>query len=176
MATTGRKQVAPGGVIQSAEWGNPLWDHSVQCFNSAADRANQFPTPQRGAVTWLDDVARLEWWNGTAWTALQESYASGATAWVGANAPAGALRRRFSGWAFATVNSFGAITIAVPAGFQGITFVAMHPGDEAGSLGIVQLLVGSSTLTQIGAYCFSPNGTKLNNGTVVRIMYLVEGW
>lgn len=69
---TGRKTVVVGQVIDPVAWGNPLWDQSVQQFASDADRTTQFPTAQRklGAVTWLDDVKRLEVWDGTAWVRL----------------------------------------------------------------------------------------------------------
>jgi hypothetical protein len=69
-ATTGRKQIAPGQVIQSAEWGNPLWDQSVQCFQSAADRATQYPTPHNAAISWLEDKQRLEKWLNGRWEQL----------------------------------------------------------------------------------------------------------
>jgi hypothetical protein len=57
---TGRKTVVVGQVIDPVVWGNPLWDQSVQQFASAADRSAQFPTPKNGAVTFLEDVQRLE--------------------------------------------------------------------------------------------------------------------
>lgn len=63
---TGRKQVAPGQVIQSAEWGNPVWDQSVQCFANAADRANQWPQPHAGAVWYLADTRQWQCWDGQA--------------------------------------------------------------------------------------------------------------
>ena len=64
---TGRKTVVVGQVIDPVTWGNPLWDQSVQTFTSAADRTAQFPAPKQGAVTWLEDVKRLEVYNGTTW-------------------------------------------------------------------------------------------------------------
>jgi hypothetical protein len=66
---TGRKTVVVGQVIDPVACGNPLWDQSVQAFASDADRTTQFPTAQRklGAVTWLDDVKRLEVWDGALW-------------------------------------------------------------------------------------------------------------
>jgi hypothetical protein len=67
---TGRKTVVVGQVIDPTTWGNPLWDQSVQTFASAADRTSQFPTPKQGAVVWLEDVKRLEFYNGTAWVPL----------------------------------------------------------------------------------------------------------
>ena len=68
---TGRRTVAPGQTIAS-DWGNTAWDQTVQSFSSAADRATQFASPKAGATTWLDDVKRLETWDGTAW--VEASY------------------------------------------------------------------------------------------------------
>jgi hypothetical protein len=67
---TGRIQVAPGQTIVSAGWGNPLWDHSVQCFASAADRANQFPNPQPGAMSFTEDTKTLWVYVNGAWTQI----------------------------------------------------------------------------------------------------------
>jgi hypothetical protein len=67
---TGRKTVVVGQVIDPVTWGNPLWDQSVQTFASAADRTAQFPAPKQGAVTWLEDVKRLEVHNGTTWVGV----------------------------------------------------------------------------------------------------------
>jgi len=64
---TGRKTVVVGQVIDPVQWGNPLWDQSIQTFASAAARTAQFPAPLQGAVTWLEDSKRLEVFNGTAW-------------------------------------------------------------------------------------------------------------
>jgi hypothetical protein len=41
--------------------------HTVQSFVSAAARTAAFPAPHEGAVTWLEDVNRLEVYDGTAW-------------------------------------------------------------------------------------------------------------
>jgi len=67
---TGRKTVVVGQVLDPDVWGNPLWDQSVQTFATAADRLAQFPAPKAGAVTWLDDVKRHEYWTGTSWQAV----------------------------------------------------------------------------------------------------------
>lgn len=60
MPTKGRVQVAPGQVIQSTVWGNPLWDQSVQEFASVADRNTQYPAPHNGSVCWT--AAEGQWW------------------------------------------------------------------------------------------------------------------
>jgi hypothetical protein len=65
LATTpkGRVQVSPGQTISSASWGNPVWDQSVNCFNSISDRDAQWPTPHDGAMCYTADT-------GTFWRCL----------------------------------------------------------------------------------------------------------
>jgi hypothetical protein len=67
-----------GQVIDPVAWGNPLWDQSVQQFASDADRTAQFPAGQRkaGAVTWLDDVKRVDVWDGASWAPVPAFTAS----------------------------------------------------------------------------------------------------
>lgn len=67
MATTGRIQVSPGQTIQSTQWGNVIWDQSINAFNTAADRAAQWPNPHLGSVSWLDDSGTLWVYRGGAW-------------------------------------------------------------------------------------------------------------
>ena len=62
----GRKTVAPGQVV-SSDWGNTVWDQSVQVFASSADRATQYPNPHEGATSWLEDVKRLDVYAAGAW-------------------------------------------------------------------------------------------------------------
>lgn len=59
MATAGRETVAPGEIVAS-DWGNAVWDHTIQAFDSAAARDAQFPAPQVGAVVYLADVGRYQ--------------------------------------------------------------------------------------------------------------------
>lgn len=71
LATTGRVQVSPGQTISSASFGNPVWDQSINCFNSAADRDAQWPTPHDGSVCYTVDTQTLwvrrsgVWYNST---------------------------------------------------------------------------------------------------------------
>ena len=53
-APNGRLIVAPGQTIASA-WGNTTYDQTVQTYANAADRTNQWPAPNEGAVSWLMD-------------------------------------------------------------------------------------------------------------------------
>lgn len=67
----GRVQVAPGQTISSASWGNPVWDQSINCFASAADRDSQWLSPHVGAECYTLDtdspwVYRTGGWKGRA--------------------------------------------------------------------------------------------------------------
>jgi hypothetical protein len=66
---TGRLVVAPGQSIASA-WGNSAWDQTVNQFASAADRANQWPSPNPGSLSFRTDANVLEIYLGTAWRTL----------------------------------------------------------------------------------------------------------
>ena len=73
-------------------WGNEVRDRSVQVFATAAERASQWPTPPKGATSWLNDTNTVHVYNGTAWVCVTPvaatvpandtagtSYADGAT-------------------------------------------------------------------------------------------------
>lgn len=70
VVTTGRLTVGPGQTLDPYGWGNPVWDQTVNCFNSAADRANQWSAPHTGSLSWLDDSGTLWVYRGTAWMLL----------------------------------------------------------------------------------------------------------
>jgi len=75
----GRKTVAPRQTITS-QWGNWVWDQSVQAFADKAARQTQFPNPQLGACCTLDDHPnQLYQWNGTAWITRQFGVANVST-------------------------------------------------------------------------------------------------
>lgn len=73
---TGRKTVAPGQIVAS-DWGNTVWDQSVQTFASAADRATQYPAPHAGAVSWIEDAKRLDTFQNGAWQYLGPNQSGG---------------------------------------------------------------------------------------------------
>jgi hypothetical protein len=89
MATTGRIVVAPGQTIDAVGWGQPVWDQSVQCFDSAADRDNQWPAPHAGSMCYTADTRTLWQHDGTSWIVNAVNYAterannSGQTASIG---------------------------------------------------------------------------------------------
>jgi hypothetical protein len=162
-------------VIQSAEWGNPLWDQSVQCFNSAADRTAQYPAPHTGSLSWLEDIKQLQLWNGAAWTSVADTYGGTEQAWVGANPPKGTLRQMKRSWGFYTVNAFGAITVTLTP-YQGITWAEVHPANNEGNFAYAVVLVGSSSTSLLGAYCYTNTGALVANGAAIRAMISIEGW
>lgn len=65
---TGRVTVAPGQTVASS-WGNTVFDQSVMCFASSAQRDAQYPPGSRhpGAVTYQEDTKQLTLWDGTQW-------------------------------------------------------------------------------------------------------------
>ena len=67
----GRKTVAARQTIES-QWGNQVWDQSVQTFANKAQRDTQFPAPHLGACCALDDhPGILMEWGGSAWWGWQ---------------------------------------------------------------------------------------------------------
>lgn len=92
---TGRKQVAPRQTIAS-QWGNEVWDQSVQTFASKADRDTQFPTPHLGACCALDThPGLLLQWDGNGWLTT------------------------YSAKVVSTTNAFGTAVHALPYPFTG---------------------------------------------------------
>jgi hypothetical protein len=73
MAAAGRRTVAPGQNIAS-DWGNVVWDQSVQRFDTAAQRASQWAAPTEGALSWLDDSKALQMYRGGAWGSVARSW------------------------------------------------------------------------------------------------------
>lgn len=62
----GHVVVGPGQTIAS-DWGNTVWNQSVQTFASAADRTSQYPTPLDGAMSYLEDTDNLYVYSKGAW-------------------------------------------------------------------------------------------------------------
>lgn len=66
-AAIGRVQVSPGQSISSSSWGNPVWDQSVNVFNTAADRDSQWPTPHEGSMCYQLDSHTPWMYRSGAW-------------------------------------------------------------------------------------------------------------
>lgn len=123
----GRKTVAPRTPIAS-QWGNWVWDQSVQTFADRTQRAAQFPAPQVGAVTVLDDWPGIPHvWNGTAWMATQY----GATV--------------------ATTDALGALYLFYPKPFAGTPVAAqIHAPADSNIMLWADPITGQTAATNIG--------------------------
>lgn len=70
MAGAGRKTFVAGAVLTAAEVQNYLQDQAVMVFAGTATRSSAIPSPSEGMVTYRIDTKQLEYYNGTAWTAV----------------------------------------------------------------------------------------------------------
>jgi hypothetical protein len=57
-----------GSVLQASEINDNLMRQSVMVFSNAAARTAAITSPTEGMLTWLEDVNRYEFYNGSAWT------------------------------------------------------------------------------------------------------------
>jgi hypothetical protein len=53
--------------VIASSWGNNIRDRTVTPFANVAARTAAITAPEVGMVTWLDDLKRLEVYNGTSW-------------------------------------------------------------------------------------------------------------
>lgn len=171
---TGRKTVAPGQVVAS-DWGNTVWDQSVQQFASAADRSTQFPAPKKGAMSWLDDKARPEWWDGTAWIPAgpppRFTYAPPTI--IGNPAPPdNQPMMMFAASVVNTSNASGDVTMNFPP-FPNALVTSIVVGGDAGI--DMTPIMGASSLSSAWARAVTPAGVTIAN-TVIRFNFLVIGW
>jgi hypothetical protein len=56
-----------GSVLQASEINDNLMRQSVMVFSNAAARTAAITSPLEGMLTWLEDVNRYEFYNGTSW-------------------------------------------------------------------------------------------------------------
>jgi hypothetical protein len=62
-----------GSVLAASEINENLMNQAVISFSNSTTRAAAITTPIAGQLTWLEDVARYENYNGTAWVSLGSS-------------------------------------------------------------------------------------------------------
>ena len=67
MAGAGKKTFIAGEVLTAAQVNDYLMDQAVMRFSGSAARAASITAPTEGMVTYLDDVNRLEIYDGSAW-------------------------------------------------------------------------------------------------------------
>lgn len=56
--------------LTAAEVNTYLMQQAVMVFASAAARSTALTTPVEGMVTYLQDVDKLQYWNGTLWVSV----------------------------------------------------------------------------------------------------------
>ena len=154
----GRTTVGPGQVIGS-DWGNTVWDQSIQTFASSADRATQYPAPHEGAAAWLEDTNRLDVWDGSQWR----------TVLLGSTGT-----RTFSASSVVTTNSAGGYTIGFGP-FLSTPVVVACDGDSNGSA-LLQIGVNNSEslTTSFGGVARTYSGVAIVS-SVIRVNWIATG-
>lgn len=69
MAYQGRKVWSAGDVLTASDMNSTVVQTNM-VFADASARTTAIPSPTAGMVTFLVDVAQLQFWNGSAWTAV----------------------------------------------------------------------------------------------------------
>ena len=80
----GRLVVVSGQTIASA-WGNTTYDQTTQVFATAADRSNQWPAPNDGAMSYLADTGTPWQYRAGAWHGIPLGYMASGYGPVGGN-------------------------------------------------------------------------------------------
>lgn len=70
MAGLGYKAFSAGSVLTAAEVQGYLQDQAVMVFGGTAARGSAIASPSAGMVTYLTDLSQLQYYNGSAWTAV----------------------------------------------------------------------------------------------------------
>lgn len=70
MAGAGKRTFIAGEVLTAAQVNDYLMDQAVMRFSGSAARAASITAPTEGMVTYLDDVNRVEYYDGAAWTPI----------------------------------------------------------------------------------------------------------
>jgi uncharacterized protein YabE (DUF348 family) len=68
MAGAGFKTFSAGAVLTAAEVNTYLMQQSVMVFGGTAARSSAITSPSAGMVTYISDIAQLQYYNGSAWT------------------------------------------------------------------------------------------------------------
>jgi hypothetical protein len=153
----GRRTFVAGEVLTASNINSFLMNQVVAIFADAAARTAAIPSPIKGNLTYLQDVDRVEKWNGTAWTPV----AGGFTA-------RSVITATNSSW---PVPSLGFPIVKVTAvgggGGGGGIFNASFPG--AGGTTTFNA-GGAGTVTALGGVRGShiPLGTNADNGATGR--------
>ena len=167
--------VVPDQTIESA-WGNTIRDRTVTPFANVAARTTAIPTPKAGMVTWLDDVKRLEVYNGTVWRPMSNK--TNPTAVIGSS-PTGPLYAFEENLASSIGTAFGACNLAIPAGTfsTGIVSVQLSPRFDAvaGGPATVQCVYANSNLNALHVIALQANGGYVGQGWGIQVSVRAVG-
>jgi hypothetical protein len=147
----------------------------VAVFANTAARSAKITAPTAGMLTWLSSPGRIEQYNGTAWVPLVPAKITVGNAIIGTNWD-GVSQLLELNTTFVTTPTAGAWTYTFPTAFpNGIISMQATPGDNASSLGQVQTILSTSSLSTYGGGAFTVTGTAIN-GLAVRVTISVIGW
>jgi hypothetical protein len=162
--------------LSSFELQHLIQDQVVMRFASASARTAALTAPEQGMLTYLEDVHRVELYDGAAWKPWTAAWAQtgGAGFAAGVSPPAGQAFTIQAWSAIVNTNAGGDVTIPYPAAFpSGVSSVQLTPGDVSGNFAYV---AGTGvTLSSCTARCYQPGGAAVAS-IPVRINVLVVGW
>src|SRR5262245_53980923 len=139
------KTWAVGEEVLAADFNSYVQRQVVAAFPNAAARTAALASPTKGMLTWLDDVARYEKWDGAAWQPIFPGIPLGAGQIAMAGTYSGQpLQTR--GWKQTlSTSGTGTFTAAFPAPVNGVLVVFAQ---YTGAFGIF-VVVNSATTSVI---------------------------
>lgn len=150
MASTGRQTVAPGQTIAS-QWGNLVWDQSINCFDTVGARDTQWPAPADGASCYIVATRTLYNRQSGAWRPVLVTAHANVT-----------LAQVIPGKATVTTNASGAFTIIYGTGITMNTQAVVCNGEGTVS-GVTTVSMASNGFNGTAWY---PNGTAVASATI----------
>ncbi len=70
MAGLGKKTFTAGEVLTASDVNGYLMEQAVMVFGGTAARSSAIPTPSAGMVTYVSDLAQVQYYNGSAWVGI----------------------------------------------------------------------------------------------------------
>lgn len=65
---SGYRSWTPGEVLTASNMQDYLQDQSVMVFADSTARGTAILSPNEGMITWLEDVNKYQYWNGSVWS------------------------------------------------------------------------------------------------------------
>jgi hypothetical protein len=146
--------VIAGDKITSA-WGNEIRNRTVQVFATAAERAAQWPSPPKGAHSFLSDSGMLYQYSGSAWGGIATD-----TVWLGAGSiysgtasitlnPANITGKRVDSYGQTFVNSVGSGTGAATWSDRSLIISSSAAAGVPVGLSMTQGVTGTAVIWQM---------------------------